>query len=260
MKKRLLTAALISSFAFSSLSLASPWQRSADQRTLLPEKLENGRNDWGVDLGIGYSQYSGNVEQTSANLEFTYFKKIDDNTFYINSGFIYGISRGVVNQNQGRVVLRYDQPVTENFKWFVFNTHAYNQFLKLDYRGTLGAGPWYDFKGEKFTNGVSAAPVFFYEDFDGFGTEKDFWVSLRNYFVYELNESSNVGFDFFYMFRANEPDDHLTFFQPFLETVIKPNRFSLKLSYIAEGDSRPKPGVKSTDFNYYATLVIKFGE
>lgn len=239
---------------------ASPWQRSADQRTLLPEKLERGRNDWGIDLGAGYSQYSGNVEQTSANMEFTYFNKMEHDSFYVNSGVIYGLSKGAVSQNQGRIAMRYDHPVTENFKWFVFNTHAYNEFLKLDYRTTLGAGPWYDFQGEKWRNGVSMAPAFFYEDFDGFGTEKDFWISLRNYYMAELNETTGVGFDVFYMFRANDPDDHLIFFQPFLETEIQPDRFSLKLSYNLEGDSRPKPGVKSTDFNYYATLVMHFGE
>lgn len=256
MKTAFFTALLV----VPTILFASPWQRSADQRTILPEKVENGRNEWGVDLGAGYTQYSGNTEQTSANLEFTYFKKISENTFYINSGFIYGLSRGVVNQNQGKLVFRYDHPVTDNFKWFAFNTHAYNQFLKIDYRGTVGAGPWYDFKGENFTNGISAAPAFFYEDFKGGSSERDFWISLRNYYMMKLNETTDIGFDFFYMFRTNEPDDHLTFFQPFLETAIKPNRFSLKLSYIAESDSRPQPGVKSTDFNYYATLVIKFGE
>ena len=239
---------------------ATPWERSSDQRTYLPEKLAKGSKDWNFDWGLGYTQYSGNIEQTNANTEFTYFRQCGKDSFYINSGFMYGLSKDVVTQNQGRLAFRYDWPVNENFKWFAFNTHAYNEFLKLYYRGTVGAGPWYDFLGEGWKNGISIAPAYFHETFKDYGSEKELWISLRNVFNYKISDTAGFGFDSFFMFRSNDPEDQLTFLQPFLETVIKPDKFSLKLSYLYEGDTRPKPGVKSTDSTYLATLMMHFGE
>lgn len=239
---------------------ASPWQRGADSRTAVPEKIKGKSLDWGLDAGLGYSQFAGNVEQTSANSEITYYNKIEDDLFYWQTGLIYGTSKGINNQNQGRTAFRYDWRCESQFKWFAFNTHAFNKFLKLNYRGTLGAGPWYNFIGDNWVNGVSIAPTIFYEDFDGFGIEKETWLSFRNFLEFKLSVGNTIGTDFFYMVRTNDTADRLIYFQPYLETSILTDKLSLKLSAIIEDDSRPKPGVKSTDYNTYVTLKLKFGE
>lgn len=250
----------IASFA-GPLLHASPWQRTADQRTALPEKVTaSNRKNWGLDAALGYTQFSGNVEQTSANADITYFTLGEKSSFYWQTGAIYGLSKDVVTQNQGRTVFRYDWIQTEQFKYFAFNTHAFNKFLKINYRGTVGVGPWYDFIGDNWKNGISLAPTYLYENFDGYGNEQGWWMSLRNYYIIKVSESTTTGLDLFYLFRTNDPNDQQIFFQPFLEVAIKPDRLSLKISYVGETDTRPKPGVKSTDFNYYTTLVLKFGE
>jgi hypothetical protein len=251
---------LLVGLIFCELCHAGVWDRSADQRSKLPEAVAQGREKWGADLSLGYTHNTGNVEYLNAYGGLSLFNICEKNTYYLDSSGLYVKSGKNVAQNQRRATLRVDRPQTENFKWFAFNTHAYNEFLRLNYRTTVGAGPWYDFKGNGWTNGISFAPVSFHEEFSHAPVEGYMRASFRNNFMFKISDTAFAGFDLFYMPRANRIADHYDFFQPFVETKLYKESVALRLMYTVEFHSHPQPGVRKTDTEYLTVLTFKTGE
>ena len=245
---------------FTAPCLAGWWSRNSDARTRLPEDVFQTRKSWAADLSFGYNQNEGNVEQVTGFLGLSLSKLMPDYSLYFDSSMLYSRFGTLVVQNQKNAVVRVDYPVNERFKWFAFNTHAENEFLRLKYRTTLGVGPWYDFVGKDWKNGISLAPTFSYEEFFRQSIERKTTMSLRNYFVSKLNEQSTFGFDFFYVPKWDEISDYHLFFQPFFETKIYKNLVSLKLSYTLEYDNRPAQGIEKADSEYMTSLTFHLGE
>jgi hypothetical protein len=236
------------------------WDRAGDTRTALPERIFKNRKKWGVDLGLSYTEYSGNANQLSGSTQVSAFRAFEKLSYYLDGSLGYARSRGVVGQNRRHIVLRMDRKVSENFKWFAFNTHAYNQFLRLDYRTTVGAGPWYDFIGSKWKNGFSVAPTYYYEEFQRQRPNSEGGWSFRNYFTYDISETASGGFDLFYAPRMKEIADFHFYFQPFLTAKVYKDLVSLRLSYTLEYDSRPIANVRQGDRTYMTTFNFAVGE
>ena len=148
--------------------------RADDLKTILPEDIFGDRKEWGVSLKLGGDSHSGNVEKKRLGAELSVFKRFNKLTAYWDTNISYlGVGEDPSSRvlNVGSTVLRLDHHFNETWRIFFFSTHAYNEFLKLDYRTANGIGPWWDYKGESFTLGVSLALAHEHENFEG--GEKD---------------------------------------------------------------------------------------
>ena len=241
----------------SSSSLANIWSRQGDQRTDVTENVLGDRQQ-AVEFNFGFNKNSGNVNQQVYSTGLALAKKIHSVGFYMKMQTFFAESNDFTVQNQKSLVLRADYPIEQKLRLFTFSTHAANEFLRLDYRSTLGLGPWYDWVGEKWTNGLSLAPVFFYEEFGGVPRNREWRVSFRSLFGWKIDDKSRWGYDFFFAPRAKHLADLQVFFQPFFETKIYKESVSLKMTYTVEYDSRSLDGIKSTDTQYMTSLNFKF--
>lgn len=242
------------------LSMADIYERTGDQRTSLPRSVFGERKSWGSDLSAGYSQNAGNVESRLYNIGFSAFKIFDRMSVYNTNKLVYFKFEDVLIQKQGDTTLRADYRVAGTFSWFAFNTHAFNEFLLLDYRTILGTGPWYDLMGKKWKNGVSFAPAFFYEEFDGYPAERSVRLSWRNVFECALTDTATFGVDVFYAPKVNDFNDVQVFAGAFIESKIYKDSVGLKVTFDWEHDSRPKPTVKKNDTLLFTSLIFHMGK
>ena len=251
---------LLFTFFLSTTFADGFWDRASDMRTDLPENIFQKRKLWGVDLSLGYSENSGNIEQINGYTNISLFKVSGDFSYYLQGSALYSSFGESVVQNRRAATLRIDWRRTAQFKWFAFNTHGSNEFLKLNYRTTFGAGPWFDFAGKSWKNGLSVVPVVLVEQFEGQDSSNEAAVSLRNVFRYELNSVSSIGFDFFYAPRMKEVSDYHLYFQSIFETKIYRDLIFLQLMYTLEYDSRPAAGVRSADRTYMTAISFHLGK
>lgn len=243
-------------------SYAAKWLRHADQRTTLPKDILKDRKSWAVDLEGGLRQVEGNTQSKLMHGGFSVYKTVDFSSYYLDINGLYSESSKKVSENHLNGALRWDRRCFEdpNWRFFVFNTHGFNEFTKLNYRTTLGSGIWYDFHGEDWVNRVSVAPSYFYEEFEGPLVNRELRVSLRDVGSWKLDEKSSVGYDFFYIPKANKIGDFQIFFAPFVQTEVYKKFLSIKVSLSLEHDSRPQSGVKRTDRAYLTSFVFSMGQ
>ena len=157
---------------------AGIFERQKDTRTSLPEQIAKDRKDWGLDLELGLTRAMGNIDQKSGNSSFAIFKNFDRWTTYLNGEWLYVAFSNANLQNQGAETVRTDYRIDEHWRVFAFNTNAYNQFLLLNYRSTTGIGPWYDIKEGALKEGLSIAPAYDYESYDGYGKKARYRLSF----------------------------------------------------------------------------------
>lgn len=218
------------------------------------------RKEWGADLAFGGSFNRGNTDVNYLNTSFAFFRAWRPSTVYLTGAMVYNTFGGRRVLNQGSLTARYDHALQGPWKAFVFSTHAYNEFLRLDYRATMGAGPWYDLALGPTRHGLSLALTRDYEKFKGGLVERSVRVSFRDISKVPISQAAELGADLFYVPKADEFGDYHLFAEISLQTMIWRDNLGLKLSWIDEYDSRPKPGVKPNDTLWLTSLTFHFGK
>ncbi|HVE12850.1 MAG TPA: DUF481 domain-containing protein [Elusimicrobiota bacterium] len=237
-----------------------PSLRSADTRTATPENVMGARKEWGADLSYGGSFNRGNVDTNFISSGFDLFKAFGQDTGYLNGSLIYNTFNHVRVLNQGSVTARYDHPVSGPWKVFVFNTNAYNEFIQLDYRETVGAGPWYDLALGPTKHGLSLALYQEHERFKGGVYQDNVRVSFRDVSLFPISDVASLRTDFFYAPRVDRFADNHIFFQADFESLFYKKLLGLKLSFIDEYDSRPRPRIKRNDTIWLTSLAVHLGK
>ena len=256
--RTLITALLLATGARNAWS-QSPFLRGTDTRTATPESIMGQRKLWGADMGLGGAFNRGNTDVDYVSSSFDLFRVFGPATAYLNGNMTYNTFNGLRTLNQGSLTARYDHRIRGHWKVFVFNTEAYNEFLKLDYRATTGAGPWYDWEVGPTMNGTSLAVTHEYERFRGGLIQRAARFSFRNLSSLALSPTARISADFFYVPKADDFADNHISAELSLETTIW-KELGLKLAWLDEYDSRPQPGVKANDTHILTSLTFHFGK
>lgn len=248
-------------FLFSFHSKADSWERTADLRTTAPELITNDKETWGFDLDAGADFVTGNSNSVSANGGLTLYKKWKNWLSYFKANAYYLAVGDPLDDvhNIGNIILRGDYYVSDVFRIFVFTTHGYSEFANIDYRGSLGVGPWIQTNSGRIKNGVSLAYVYEFENFTFGPTERTSRLSLRDVFELSLSEISSLGFDFFYAPSLQDFNDFRIRFGPYIRVGIVKDRLSLKVSALFERDNRPALGVKKNDLGVINSITFHLG-
>lgn len=236
-----------------------PSLRATDTRTLTPEAVMAERKQWGVDLGFGGTFNRGNTDVNYLNSNFSVFAAKGPSTTYLSGSMIYNTFGNIRVINQGGLTARYDHSIQGPWKIFAFNTNGYNEFIRLNYRTTTGAGPWYDQTLGATKHGLSLALTHEYEKFKGGTIERAGRLSFRDVSRIPLSRVAEIRADLFYVPKLDEIGDYRLFAEIALQTIIWRDKLGLKVSWTDEYDSRPKPGVKPNDTLWLTSLTFHFG-
>ena len=234
--------------------------RATDTRTFTPQAVMAERKQWGADLGFGGSFNRGNTDVNYLNTNFSVFAARDPATAYLSGSMSYNTFGKVRVLNQGTLAARYDHSIQGPWKVFVFNTNGYNEFNRLNYRTTMGIGPWYDYTLGPTQHGLSLAMTHEYEKFKGGILERAGRVSFRDVSRLPISQVAELRADLFYVPKVEEVRDYHLFAEISLQTMILRDRLGLKLSWTDEYDNRPKPGVKPNDVLWLTSLTLHLGK
>lgn len=216
----------------------------------------------------------GNVEYEVIYSSCTIFKQIlKDHFITLQESSLYRTSNDIVIFDRLNGSVRYDYLLPENWgfltedylkdRWRIFaiNTHAYNKFLKLDYRVTGGFGPGYPLYFKKkietqkdgktvdtfidyIENDLSVLFIYNHENFST-GIEDDtFEVSIRNLFTWNIQEGVQIGLDGFYILSMEDGNDYRLYGKAYIQVNVYKKKVFLQLSIEDEYDNRPQEGVK----------------
>jgi len=252
-------------FAFHSLS-AHAVEGRADTRTALPEKVAKDRKEWGTDFDVGTELTRGNVEHNKVESELSVFRNFGGWTAYLKGDLQHSSYRGEKFENRGSGTARLDYHLTDKEvelpKWRIvgFTTYAYNEAVKLNYRNTVGVGPWVDLNFGSVINGISLIPIFSRQQYLGYGKESYWTLSLRYVFSVAITESADIGFDLFYVPRVSDFAQKRIFFSPYIEAFIWERILGLKIKSRTEYEGQPKGGIKTTDTEIVSSLTFHMGE
>lgn len=256
--------ALLAALAWTSAPALgqSPFLRASDTRTAVPEavlKNHKQHKDWGADLDFGGNFNRGNVDMDYIGSRANIFAARGPSTAYLTGSLAYSTVSGTRVRDQGNLTLRLDRKVSGPWKIFAYHTGAYNDFVRLNQRFTTGAGPWYDFSWGPSRHGLSLALSHEYERFKGGLIERAGRLSWRLLSQATLSKAAELESDFFYVPKLDEPGDYRFYAEIGLKSMFWKENLGLKLSWIDEYDSRPKPGVKSNDTLWLTSLTLRFG-
>lgn len=220
-----------------------------------------GRKAWGLDLSLGGNFSRGNVDTDALSTSFSGFKAFSGASVYLAGAALYGTASGRRVLNQASLTLRADHPLPwEAWKVFAFAANSFNEFLRLNHRATTGAGPWYDLLLGPTSHGLSLAIVQEHEVFK-YGREEDHGrLSLRSLSRVPLGPASELTADFYWTPSLRDGGDRRLYGEIALQAKVWRDSLGLRLAWIAEHDSRPRPGVRKDDATVLTSLTARFGK
>jgi len=243
MKKYLLLPTLLSSFAFSVVSIK-------------PVEI---KNDASIDFeqGLSFSSKSGNVEKMDFKLA-TSLKQYGEG--YVNTLFFfydYGESRGQKDTNALLFHLRH----IHDLGWKDLNAELFTQVEKDDFRDItsktlLGSNLRYKIDTEKLD--VFVGLGVFYAWLDEVNI-KDEYTSINSYVSlnYQFTDSTSLTYKAYYQPRIDDFDDFQLYQKAQLKVNIT-NRLSLFVNLLHEYDAKPPVGIEKSDFAQTTGLSYKF--
>lgn len=237
-----------------------PYDRSKDIRPPSLKEISQGRKEWGIDTYFGSGIVSGNANVTSVSAELDGFKRIGDYTGYILSDFYFMSFNGNRIRNQGIALARVDYHVSEKWRLFTVSSHAFNQYTRLDYRGSWGLGPLYKIEIGPIASGLSLAPIYEYEIYNTAEERRTVRLSCRYLAQVDVSETAFFGFDFFYIPSIQDISNTRVFISVSMENAVYKKTVGLKLAYALDYFSAPILGVLTTDTSFSTSVVIHLGE
>jgi hypothetical protein len=257
MKNILFLIAVLSSV---NVLAQSPYLRASDTRTLTPDRVLLERKSWAADGRLGATLNRGNVNLLYLSGNASIAKRWESTALYVAGTGIYNTFGAREVLNQVSTVIRGDRWIAESSRVFVFTTHGYNRSTLIDYRGSVGVGPWHDFNLGPTRHGLSVAALFEHERFRDGTRESTPRGSLRWVSQIPLTDMAYLGVDFFYAPAIPQLADVRLYSEVSFETLFYKDVLGLKLSWTDEFDSRPKPGVERNDMVWLASFTYHFGQ
>jgi hypothetical protein len=234
--------------------------RHQDTRTLRPEDVKGSARIWKADLSFNYFETEGNIDMRNRGAGFVLFREFDRKSIYLKGDYENSTFFNSVLQDKKSLVLRYDLPTKNRRKWIFYSTYGESFFTQLDNRFTYGFGPWIDLQFGKLKHGLSLVIA---KETERLlltrKTSEDTRWSLRDVGTLALNESVNLGYDFFFIPKIGDFKDHRLFFSGHLDSKLTKN-VSTRIGFTREYDSNPPPGVKKADNQVTLGMVFNFGQ
>lgn len=255
----LITAAQILGLIAAPCGAQSPYVRQGDVRVPMAEAVMKERKVWGTDISFGGNATRGNSRTGLINAGAAFFRSWNQSTLTLTGSALHQTASGRQLQNQGKATLRYDYKLVGPWGLFAYNTHGYNDLLRLDYRVKIGAGPWRDMLLGKARLGSGLAFAQVYERFQGGSIERTARLLLRNNVRVPISKVADLKAELFYVPAVKDFNDYHLDGEISLQTVFWKEYLALRLGWLGEYDSRPKPRVVSTDTYWTASLVFQMG-
>ena len=241
------------------MQYASP-TRHQDTRTLTPESVKGSKQKWRADLSLNYFETNGNVDMKNQGAGLTLFRDYKNHSIYLKGNYEKSKFFDIILQDKKSFVLRYDFDKVKNTKWFIYSTYGDSVFSKLDSRITLGFGRWIDLTHGDFTHGLSIVLAREHEKITNLTQDDNHYRwAIRDLASYEVNQHLEIGYDFFFIPKLGDFQDHRIFLSLYLQNKISEN-ISTKFSLTREYDSRPPIGVEKEDTQVTVSLVFQFGK
>ena len=258
-------AVFLGSFSLAEAQIS--YVPAADTRPPVPQDIANGRTDWGLDLGFGGSFVQSSASDDSLNGNFDVFKtlKPSKSTVYLDGDFINNTVNGASIVNQGALTALYNNQLflPAPFKFFIFDTNAYNNLFQLNYRATNGVGVCYDdLRWGKSHQVLSLALSSEYENFTSGMTDTTGRAVFHDEFKMDISKTAKVHADFFYMPSLAGVGNYRLSGEISLETLIWARYLGLKVSWTDEYDSylhQYAPTVSLNDSVWTTALTYHFG-
>jgi hypothetical protein len=93
-----------------------------------------------IDLGIGYKQFSGDVNKKEVSLDGMLQKHFDSYVFYIKSSYEYANLNGIANQNSNFGHIRYIKNIIDTNALEIFTQFQADEFKAISSRILFGGG------------------------------------------------------------------------------------------------------------------------
>lgn len=240
---------------------AQPFARADDTRVRPPE-VRQPVDVVGVRFTAGSTYLAGNVDNVAVNaatdIGFHLGNRYD---LFVDGSAAHVFFGGKRQIDKDTGSLLYVVKLAPHWNWFTQSTHARNRFLKLDYRGAIGGGVClHGFGGDFFEVLLVSA---------GVASEAEWWaddtreltprVPIRLTTRWPRRADVVVGTDFITTHSMRDSGDVRAYLEGYVEAKLKAKAFAIRVSATEEYDTRPRPGVRSSDFGLMTSLVIKLG-
>ena len=258
---RIAFAAALVSFALPPAREAAALEvnRNEDTRTAAPEKIIAPEQPWGVNASAGLMSLSGNAEYEQLTAGLAAYRKWDVYSAYFTAKAASASAFGRSIRELLSATVRADRRISGGLRAFAFTTHSRNTAILVDYRGQLGAGPWYDLKTGPVEHGISLAVAYQYERYSDSTKDINYRLAFRYLLKWKLSETASLGWDYFEAHSFKDFSDVRIAAFPFLEVSVLPRTVYLRVDYGIEHDSQPLAGIKKTDRSLTTSFEVKLG-
>ena len=244
----------------SSVARANVFSRADDTRVAAPEQWKK-RRDFGLDLSLGGSYLSGNVDHLAVAPAAKFQVNLGRHQLFVDGNANYSAFSGnaVIDRQRGSVLYAY--ALREKLNVFGYTTHAHNSFIELDYRTTNSVGLCvHSFFGDEETKPlVSLGLTPELEWWSDGTTERALRASLRASMTAVATSHLRLGVDLLYEPAVTDVGDYRLYAESYAELKITDETVALRISVTDEFDSRPKPDVGKNDVTVIPSLVVKTG-
>ncbi len=238
-----------------------------DTQVPTPQEVQQNRKNWGMDLGFGGSFVQGQTTDNSLNGNFDVFKTLspDRSEAYLSGEFINNTVNSNSIVNQGSLTALYNNRLflPKAFKFFVYDTEAYNNLFRLNYRTTNMAGVCLDdLRLGSSLQTLSLALGQEHEDFNTGKSDTTGRAVFHDEFKMDISKTARVHADFFYMPALAAASNYRLSGEISLETLIWAKFLGLKVDWEDEYDSylRQYAPVASLNYSVWTTaLTYHFG-
>lgn len=226
-------------------------------------------DNWESKLSIGFSTYSGNVNQTDLRSVFGLTRKDEflESSIYAKGVYSNAEDKVLNREYEGGITLDY-KPQNKLSPFMVLSAYQ-NKIKRYDLRLRAMAGAkWVFIKTETGNYSVSGAFLFDKENYTVYkndeGVEIDKpdeikkRISIRPKFKQKIGENVSLSGVLFYVANIEDfSNDYLIDGELSLTSKIS-EKINLSLSYEYDYDNNAADGIKKTDQAFIASLVFSF--
>jgi hypothetical protein len=235
--------------------------RKGDLRPKVPERWAEAKK-YTLDFNLGGAALDGNVdtENIAGGLN---LKTIVDEKREI----LLEASAGSSSFNGARIQEKAKGSFLYVYKWkphvnlFFNSTIGRNTGTKLKRRVTtsLPGICWHKLFPDQFDIFlVSLAPTIESVTYDTAAKRDCTRATIRLNFERAVSASAKLGGDFLYIPNLSDFADYQTYMEPYLQFAIVPDKYSFKITYSDEFDSRPLAGVLKSDRGLFYAFTFHF--
>ncbi len=237
--------------------------RSDDLRPKVPERWPE-VTKYTLDLSLGGSALSGNIETRNIGGGLSLKYLVDEKREVLVEGkTTRGKFSGNVIQDKQKGSFLYIYKWKPGINLYFSSTFAKDSGTRLDSRITYGLPGicWHQLLADRFDLFlVSLHPTFESETFETGVKDSATRATLRINFENAISETATLGGDFMYIPDVSDFGDYRFYIEPYLRLSIVPQKYSFKITYAREHDSRPLPGVEENDYGIMGSFVYHLQE